>query len=126
MYSVTIPYWDWTDDSKDDVLASVQDMDPNTKDRDNGIIPDAFRCWIDEAAVERLRAQVPPDVLARLDRIAAQVPFRPFEEPMILPLNRPDDYHWPGLANLGAGAPVGKMKGEEEGEVKKRAGQSGT
>jgi aryl-alcohol dehydrogenase-like predicted oxidoreductase len=51
------------------------------------------------------------DVLARLDELAAMVPFRPFEEPMILPLSRPDDYHGPGLANLGAGAPVGKMKG---------------
>ena len=43
-----------------------------------------------------------------LDQIAALVPFRPFEEPMILPFANPAAYHGPGLANLGAGAPVGK------------------
>jgi hypothetical protein len=37
------------------------------------------------------------------------VPYRPFEEPMILPLNNPSGYHGPAMANLGAGAPVGKM-----------------
>lgn len=54
------------------------------------------------------RGPLPADVLRRLDEIAAIVPNRPFEEPMILPFNRPDDYWGPGLANLGAGAPVGK------------------
>lgn len=49
------------------------------------------------------------DVLQRLDEIAAMVPFRPFEEPMILPLNRPLEYHGPGMANIGAGAKVGKL-----------------
>lgn len=44
-----------------------------------------------------------------LDAIAALVPFRPFEEPMILPLNKPRSYYGPGVANLGAGAPVGKI-----------------
>ena len=29
------------------------------------------------------------DVLARLDEIAAMVPFRPFEEPFVLPFGRP-------------------------------------
>jgi hypothetical protein len=47
------------------------------------------------------------DVLAQLDRIAAMVPCRPFEEPMILPFSNPRSYQGPGLANLGAGAPVG-------------------
>jgi hypothetical protein len=36
------------------------------------------------------------------------VPFRPFEEPMILPLNKPKSYYGPGLANLGVGIQVGK------------------
>jgi aryl-alcohol dehydrogenase-like predicted oxidoreductase len=54
------------------------------------------------------KGPLPADVLTRLDTLAALVPFRPFEEPMILPLNRPDAYHGPGLANLGAGAPVGR------------------
>lgn len=58
------------------------------------------------AAVEK--GPLPADVLTRLDEIAAMVPFRPFEEPMILPLNNPAGYWGPGLANLGAGAPVGR------------------
>ena len=48
-------------------------------------------------------------LLSRLDEIAAMVPFRPFEEPMILPLSRPRSYYGPGLANLGAGVQVGKL-----------------
>ncbi len=47
------------------------------------------------------------EVLQRLDAIAAMVPSRPFEEPMILPLGK--DYTGPGLANLGAAVPVGKL-----------------
>lgn len=58
-------------------------------------------------AVEK--GPLPADVLARLDEIAAMVPFRPFEEPMILPLNKPRSYYGPGMANLGAGIPVGKL-----------------
>lgn len=37
------------------------------------------------------------------------VPFRPFEEPMILPLNEPQACYGPGVANLGAGAPGEKL-----------------
>jgi aryl-alcohol dehydrogenase-like predicted oxidoreductase len=66
---------------------------------------------VEQAVAAVAKGPLPADVLARLDAIAALVPFRPFEEPMILPLNRPDDYHGPGLANLGAGVPVGKLKG---------------
>lgn len=58
-------------------------------------------------AVEK--GPLPADVLRRLDAIAAMVPFRPFEEPMILPLNRPRDYWGPGMANVGAGAKVGNL-----------------
>jgi aryl-alcohol dehydrogenase-like predicted oxidoreductase len=39
---------------------------------------------------------LPEDVLARLDEIAAMVPFRPFEEPFGLPFGRP--YYGPGRA----------------------------
>jgi aryl-alcohol dehydrogenase-like predicted oxidoreductase len=55
------------------------------------------------------KGALPADVLRRLDEIAAMVPFRPFEEPMILPLGRPGAYHGPGMANVGAGAKVGKL-----------------
>ena len=46
------------------------------------------------AAVEK--GPLPTDVLARLDEIAAMVPFRPFEEPFGLPFERP--YKGPGMA----------------------------
>ena len=49
------------------------------------------------------------DVLRQLNAIAAMVPFRPFEEPMILPFNRPREYYGPGMANVGAGVKVGKL-----------------
>ena len=46
------------------------------------------------AAVEK--GPLPGEVLARLDEIAAMVPFRPFEEPFGLPFGR--EYHGPGRA----------------------------
>jgi aryl-alcohol dehydrogenase-like predicted oxidoreductase len=45
------------------------------------------------------KGPLPPDVLARLDGIAAMVPQRPFEEPMCLPFGKPDEYYGPGPAN---------------------------
>jgi aryl-alcohol dehydrogenase-like predicted oxidoreductase len=64
---------------------------------------------VEEAVVVAAKGPLPTDVLAQLNRIAAMVPFRPFEEPMILPLNQPQGYQGPGMANLGAGIPVGKL-----------------
>jgi hypothetical protein len=58
---------------------------------------------VEEAVAAVERGPLPADVLARLDEIAARVPFRPFEEPMILPLSRPTTYTGPGPANLGRG-----------------------
>lgn len=55
------------------------------------------------------KGPLPADVMRRLDAIAALVPFRPFEEPMILPLNRPREYYGPGMANVGTGVKVGKL-----------------
>jgi aryl-alcohol dehydrogenase-like predicted oxidoreductase len=49
---------------------------------------------------------LPDEVVARLDEIAAMVPYRPFEEPMILPLDKP--YFGPGPANVGMGVRVGQ------------------
>lgn len=64
---------------------------------------------VEESVAAAARGPLPADVLARLNVIAAQVPYRPFEEPMILPLNQPHSYYGPGLANLGVGVPVGKL-----------------
>jgi aryl-alcohol dehydrogenase-like predicted oxidoreductase len=61
-----------------------------------------------EASVQgAAKGPLPAEVLRRLDALAAQVPFRPFEEPMILPFNR--SYTGPGFPNLGGGIPVGKL-----------------
>ncbi len=57
---------------------------------------------LEQSVAAVAKGPLPPDVLARLDAIAALVPYRPFEEPMILPLNQPGAYHGPGPANLGA------------------------
>ncbi len=46
------------------------------------------------AAAER--GPLPPELIARIDAIAARVPFRPFEEPFVLPFGRP--YMGPGEA----------------------------
>ncbi len=64
---------------------------------------------VEEAVAAVGRGPLPADVLARLDQLAALVPYRPFEEPMILPLGNPRSYYGPGPANLGAGIPVGKL-----------------
>ncbi|PQO26096.1 aldo/keto reductase [Blastopirellula marina] len=58
------------------------------------------------AAVEK--GPLPVDVRSRLDEIAALLPYRPYEEPMILPLGK--NYHGPGIANMGAAVQVGKLK----------------
>lgn len=64
---------------------------------------------VEQAVAVAAQGPLPADVLAELDRLAALVPFRPFEEPMILPFAQPQSYHGPGMANLGVGAPVGKL-----------------
>jgi aryl-alcohol dehydrogenase-like predicted oxidoreductase len=45
------------------------------------------------------------DILNRLDQIAVMLPYRPFEEPMILPFSK--DYFGPNVANVGASVKVG-------------------
>jgi len=47
------------------------------------------------AAAER--GPLPDEVLARIEEIAAMVPFRPFEEPFVMPFGR--SYRGPGHAN---------------------------
>jgi tyrosinase len=66
--TVTLPYWDWTADI-DNVKASLADM--GDTNNDNGIVPCAYRCWIDDDGLRKLTdgGKVPPDVLAGLGRI---------------------------------------------------------
>ncbi len=51
---------------------------------------------VEENVAAVARGPLPAEVLARLDEIAALVPFRPFEEPFGLPFGRP--YRGPGVA----------------------------
>lgn len=53
------------------------------------------------------KGPLPGGLVERIDAIAAMVPQRPFEEPMILPMGKP--YFGPGMANLGQGIQVGKL-----------------
>ena len=53
------------------------------------------------------RGPLPTDVLDRLNSIAAMLPYRPYEEPMILPFGK--SYYGPGIANMGAAVQVGKL-----------------
>ena len=61
---------------------------------------------LDDSVAAVARGPLPADIQRRLDEIAAWVPYRPFEEPMVLPLSR--DYFGPGRANVGMGVPVGQ------------------
>jgi aryl-alcohol dehydrogenase-like predicted oxidoreductase len=65
---------------------------------------------VEESAATAAKGPLPAEVLRKLDEIAARVPFRPFEEPMILPMSNPLGYYGPGMANLGAGVPVGRLR----------------
>ncbi len=67
--TITIPYWEWSYyDANVDI--SIEDSkDPDGLD--NGIIPAAFRCWVDEEALRKLTdgGQVPKAVLTKLKRV---------------------------------------------------------
>jgi len=63
---------------------------------------------LEESVSAVAKGALPNDIFLRLDEIAAMVPARPFEEPMILPFGK--SYHGPGIANMGAAVQVGKLK----------------
>lgn len=61
-----------------------------------------------EAGVRDIeKGPLPDDLVDRLNEIAAMVPYRPFEEPQVLPIGKP--YFGPGMSNLGEGIQVGKL-----------------
>lgn len=69
---------------------------------------------LEESVAAVAKGPLPQDVLARLDDIAAMVPRRPYEEPMILPFGK--RYYGPGIANMGAAVQVGKLDLAESGK----------
>lgn len=60
--TVTLPYWDWSADIEN-VKASLDDM--GAANHDNGYVPPAYQCWIDEDGLRKLTdgGKVPPGVL---------------------------------------------------------------
>jgi aryl-alcohol dehydrogenase-like predicted oxidoreductase len=62
---------------------------------------------LEASAAAAERGPLAADVLQAIDEIAAILPYRPFEEPMILPLGK--DYQGPGIANMAAAVQVGKL-----------------
>jgi len=69
--TVTLPYWDWAADSQN-VLASLQDM--GDASNDNGYVPAAYQCWIDEDGLRKLAdgGKTPQAALAGLRGIVGQ------------------------------------------------------
>ena len=63
---------------------------------------------LEACAAAAEKGPLPSDILNRLNEIAAMLPNRPYEEPMILPLGK--NYVGPGIANMGAAVQVGKLK----------------
>jgi len=63
--TVTLPYWDWAS-YRDNLEKSIDD-ESSKAGLDNGIIPDAYRCWIDQAHLDELKAEgVPQPVIDKL------------------------------------------------------------
>ena len=62
---------------------------------------------LEASAKAAAKGPLPADVVTRLDEIAAMIPRRPYEEPMILPFDK--DYFGPSIANMGAAVQIGKL-----------------
>ncbi|MBV9957683.1 MAG: tyrosinase family protein, partial [Acidobacteria bacterium] len=65
--TVTLPYWDWPQ-NREDVLASVQDMSAK-KPQDNGVVPKAYRCFVDERMLRSLKGKIPDDMWGKLKSV---------------------------------------------------------
>jgi tyrosinase len=60
--TVTLPYWDWTE----------YDQDWKIGEPDSGVIPEAFRCWVTEEALDKLKGKVPDNYLAGLRKVVGR------------------------------------------------------
>ncbi len=68
--TVTLPYWDWPI-YRDNVLISIKDMDEKShvKAKDNGVIPEAYQCWVDQTMLNDLKGKIPDDYWNSLSAI---------------------------------------------------------
>lgn len=62
--TVTLPYWDWPM-YRDNVLASIEDMKEKGA-LDNGTVPRAYRCRIDQKMLDNLKGKIPEDTWTKL------------------------------------------------------------
>jgi tyrosinase len=69
--TVMLPYWDWTL-YRENVLKSIEDMKAKTGSVDNGIIPKAYRCWVDEKMLNNLKGKIPDDYWMKLQSVENQ------------------------------------------------------
>lgn len=63
--TVALPYWDWPI-YRDDVLKSIDDM-KSAGPLDNGIVPKAYRCFVDETMLNNLKGKIPDDYWMKLN-----------------------------------------------------------
>lgn len=61
---------------------------------------------VEETIRYQAKGPLPTEILRELDVLANRLKHRPFEEPMILPFHRPEEYWGPGPANVGAGVKI--------------------
>ncbi|HEV2802896.1 MAG TPA: tyrosinase family protein [Pyrinomonadaceae bacterium] len=62
--TVTLPYWDWPM-YRENVIASVKDLQ-SKKPFDNGVVPEAYQCWVSEQMLVNLAGKVSSDILSKL------------------------------------------------------------
>src|SRR5580765_1083236 len=65
--TVTLPYWDWPM-YRDDVMKSIDDMSSDDP-VDNGTIPRAYRCFVDESMLTNLKGKIPDDYWTNLKKV---------------------------------------------------------
>ncbi|HKP11904.1 MAG TPA: tyrosinase family protein, partial [Blastocatellia bacterium] len=72
--TITLPYYDWPM-YREDVLTSIDDMklDPNKpgdlKKADNGVIPRAYRCFVDDRMLDQLKGKIASDTWQKLNSV---------------------------------------------------------
>ena len=68
--TVALPYWDWPM-YRDDVLKSIDDM-KSAGPLDNGTVPKAYRCFVDETMLNNLKGKIPDDYWMKLKYVEGQ------------------------------------------------------
>jgi tyrosinase len=63
--TVTLPYWDWPM-YRDNILASIQDMKKQSGSLDNGTVPRAYRCRVDQKLLDNLKGKIPDETWTKL------------------------------------------------------------